>query len=53
MTTLEVMKRERECVLTQEKKPCDRNCSKCSLVLPINVVLKAYDKVIEMLEVDK
>ena len=53
MKTLEVMKRERECVLTQVEKPCDRNCDKCSLVLPIDVVLKAYDEVIEMLKVDK
>ena len=51
MTTVEVLKTERECV-KRNVAGCDRQCEKCDLVLPTEVVLEAYDTAIRELEGD-
>lgn len=45
-TALKVLKTERECVSRNDGGNCDRDCGKCDLVLPSDVVLQAYDYVI-------
>lgn len=47
MTPLEVMEREKTCVLRQGTADCDRDCKNCDLVLPTDEVVKAYDYVTE------
>lgn len=42
---VDILKTEKECVSRQDKpfgEACDRDCSKCDLVLPTKDVLKAY-----------
>ena len=50
MNALLVMEIERECVHRNSEGRCDRNCNDCDLVLPDDIVLNAYDKVIKMLK---
>ena len=50
MTVLEVIEREKACVLRQDTVYCNRDCANCNLVLDSNTVLKAYDAVIAMLK---
>lgn len=50
MTTLEVIEREKECVLRQGTASCNRDCSSCDLVLPSSTVINAYDDVIFILK---
>ena len=46
---LKVMKNERECILRARKRNCNQNhCAGCSLVMPDDVLLNAYDTVIEV-----
>lgn len=47
MNTLLVMEIERECVQRNVDNLCDRECAGCDLVLPDDVVLAAYDDVIQ------
>lgn len=47
MTPLEVIEREKTCVLRQGTADCDRDCKNCDLVLPADEVVKAYDYVTE------
>ena len=39
-----VLQNERECVIRGET--CDRDCSKCDLVMPSEKIISAYDNVI-------
>ena len=45
-----IMLVERECVLRNEKKKCDRNCESCDLLLDAEDIINAYDTVIKGLE---
>lgn len=44
--TLEAMKTERECIARQQ---CDRDCSRCDLVMDTQELLDAFDAVISIL----
>ena len=44
---LDVMRTERECISRQE---CDRDCGKCDLVMETDIILEAYNEIIEILE---
>ena len=46
---IEILKNERECIVTAEN--CDRNCSKCDLVMAPDVLMNNYDKAISCLKV--
>lgn len=50
MTDLEVMMRERECIIRNDGVNCDRRCEKCDLVLDVKTILRTYDRVIKMLQ---
>lgn len=50
METSEVFKTERECILRNESDNCNRDCASCDLVIDCNEILKAYDKVLDLLE---
>lgn len=49
---VKVLETEEKCVARQEgnQPQCDRNCSQCDLVLPIETVLSAYQTTIEILK---
>ena len=49
---LKVMQKERECVLRARERNCNQgHCAGCDLVLPDDVILNAYDSVIEVLKI--
>lgn len=50
MTTSEVFKIERECILRNESDNCNRDCASCDLVIDCDEILKAYDKVLDLLK---
>lgn len=43
---LKVIQTERECVSRNDGETCDRDCGKCDLVLPSEIILDAYDAII-------
>lgn len=45
---IDVIKTESECVRKAEN--CDRNCGKCSLVMPTENILEAYDVAIRSIK---
>jgi len=47
--TLELMRIEKQCILRNEDKNCDRKCESCDLVQETSELLMAYDKVIEII----
>ena len=47
--TLELMRIEKQCILRNENKDCDRKCESCDLVQETSELLQAYDKVIEII----
>lgn len=46
---IEIIEREKTCVLRAESKQCSRECAHCDLVLPAIHILSAYDKVLDVL----
>lgn len=47
---LKVMLNERKCILRAKERNCNQShCFDCDLCMPDNVILNAYDTVIEML----
>ena len=50
---IEIMQRERKCVLRQDTSECDRDCANCELVLPKEDVNAAYDYVLTILQAVK
>ena len=48
---LKVMQNERACILRARERNCNQNhCIDCDLVMPDNVLLNAYDTVIELIK---
>lgn len=46
---LEVLEKERACVIRNELGSCDRDCGACDLVLPSAKIICAYDYAINTL----
>ena len=47
---IKVIENEKQCVLRQDGKGCDRKCATCDLVLPDMKVINALDMAIKALE---
>lgn len=50
---IDIMQRERKCVLRQDTVECDCDCANCELVLPKEEVNAAYDYVLVILQAIK
>ena len=46
----DIMKNELRCVQRNELKECDRDCSKCDLLMDTDEIIQAYNDVLKILE---
>ena len=46
---IDVIEHEKECVLRNIKKQCNRDCAKCDLILPDMDIVNAYNYALAVL----